>query len=96
MLELLRFTALRLLLPLHEAGEFSPRLLVPLCGRLPQGTGKGVIESGGKDVCKFRNIQYPITIVATHSALLCFVGAAQEVTVESFSESVRSMAFLAQ
>ena len=96
MLELLRFTALRLLLPLHEAGKLSPRLLVSLCCRVPQGLGKGVIESGGKDVCEFRDVQYFITIVATHSALLRFVGAAQEVTVESFGKSVRGMAFLAQ
>jgi hypothetical protein len=35
MLELLRFTALRLLLLLYEAGKFSPRLLMPLYSRLP-------------------------------------------------------------
>ena len=96
MLELLRFTALRLLLSLHEAGKLSPRLLVSLCCRVPQGLGKSVIESGGKDVCEFGDVQYLITIVATHSAPLRFVGAAQEVKVESFSISECSSASLAQ
>ena len=96
MLELLRFTALRLLLPLHEAGKLSPRLLVSLCSRVPQGPGKGVIESGGKNVCEFGDVQYLIAIVTTHSAPLRFVGTAQEVNVESFSKSECSSASLAQ
>jgi hypothetical protein len=86
-LEWLRFTALRLLLPLHGPSKLSPRLLVSLCSKLPQGLGKSVIERGGKDVCKFRDIQYLIMIVATHSPPLRFVGAVQEVTVESFGKS---------
>jgi hypothetical protein len=58
--------------------------------------GKSVTESGGKDVSKFRDIQYLIAIVATHSAPLRFVGAAQEVKVESFSKSECSNASLGQ
>ena len=95
MLESLRFTALRLLLPLHEDVKISPRLLVSFCCRVPQGLGKSVIESGGKNVCEFGNVQYPIAIATTYYALLRFVGAAQEVKVESFSKSERSNASLA-
>ena len=95
MLELLCFTALRLLLPLHEAGKLSPRLLVSLCCRVPQGLGKSVVESGGQNVCEYGNVQYLIAIVATHSAPLRFVGAAQQVTVERFGKSERSIVFLA-
>jgi hypothetical protein len=91
----MRFTALRLFLPLHEAGKLNPRLLVSLCSKPPQGPGKGVIESGGKDFCKFGDIQYLITIVATHYAPLRFVGAAQEVAVESVGKSDCSMDFMA-
>jgi hypothetical protein len=96
MLELLRFTALRLLLPLHEAGKLSPRLLVSLCCRVPQGLGKSVVESGGQNVCEYGNVQYLIAIVTTHSAPLRFVGAAQEVAVESFGKCEGSMTFLAE
>ena len=95
-MESLRFTALRLLLPLHEAGKLIPRLLVSLCSRVSRGLGKSVIESGGKDVCEFGDVQYLIAIVATHSAPLRFVGAAQEVNVESFSKSECSNASLGQ
>ena len=96
MLESLRFTALRLLLPLHEAGKLSPRLLVSLCSEVPQGPGKGVIESGGKNVGEFGSVQYLIAIVTTQSAPLRFVCAAQEVKVESFSKGECSSASLTQ
>jgi hypothetical protein len=58
--------------------------------------GKSVIESGGKNVCEFGNVQYLIAIVTIYSALLRFVGAAQEVNVESFSKSECGNASLAQ
>jgi hypothetical protein len=58
--------------------------------------GKSVVESSGKDVCEFGNVQYLIAIVTTHSAPLHFVSAAQEVAVESFGKCEGSMTFLAE
>jgi hypothetical protein len=45
--------------------------IVSLCCRVRQGLWKRVVESGGKDVCTFGDIQYLITMVATHSAPVC-------------------------
>jgi hypothetical protein len=88
-LEALRFAVLRLLLPLHEDGELSPRLLVFSCNGFPQGPRKGVVESRRKNVRELRDTQNFITIVATHVPPLRFVCAAQEAAMEGFSKSER-------
>jgi len=88
-LESLCFAVLRLLLPLHEPGELSPRLLLFSCNGFPQRPRKGVVESRRKNVRELGDTQNLITVVATHFQPLRFVCAAQEVAMEGSSKSER-------